>query len=344
MDVFKEGTGIDLMDLQEKKMKSDDDERDAKKKRDEEAKKKKEEEEKKKKEAEEAALPEEERAKIKKVKDAEALKAQGNEFYKKKDFENALKLYQQAIDTNPEEITFYTNKAAVYFEMKKYDDCIQWCDNGIEAIKGKAYDYTKLAKALARKANAQLQLKKFDESIATYQSALLEDQSHVIKMALQKAKQMKKDHESQAYIDPEKAEEHRQKGNELFKEGSFPQAIKEYDEGLRRDPKSVAIYSNRCATYIKLMVMDQALKDAEKCIELDPKFVKAYLRKGNCHHLLKEYHKAMKSYDDGLKIDPDNAEIKQAQQKTMMAIQMGATSGGEHDNQRAENAMKDPEI
>ena len=61
-------------------------------------------------------------------------------------------------------------------------------------------------------------------------------------------------------------------------------------------------------------------------------------------HLLKEYHKAMKAYDDGLKLDPDNAEIKQAQQKTVMAIQMGASAGGGDDNQRAENAMKDPEI
>ena len=33
----------------------------------------------------------------------------------------------------------------------------------------------------------------------------------------------------------------------------FQKALKEYDEGLKRDPKSVAIYSNRCATYIKLM-------------------------------------------------------------------------------------------
>ena len=138
----------------------------------------------------------------------------------------------------------------------------------------------------------------------------MEDQSHVIKMALQKAKSEKKKAEELAYIDTDKAEEHRQKGNELFKEGSFPAAIKEYDEGLRRDPKSVAIYSNRCATYIKLMVMEEALKDANKCIELDPKFVKAYLRKGNCHHLLKEYHKAMKSYDDGLKLEPENAELQ----------------------------------
>lgn len=71
------------------------------------------------------------------------------------------------------------------------------------------------------------------------------------------------------------------------------------------------------------------------CLKLDPKFAKAYLRKGNCHHLMKEYHKAMQAYDEGMKLEPDNAELKQAHQKTVMAIQMGATAGGEHDEARA---------
>ena len=78
----------------------------------------------------------------------------------------------------------------------------------------------------------------------------------MIKMALNKAKETKRKNEAQAYIDPVKAEEHRTKGNELFKGGDFPGALKEYDEGLKRDPNAIAIYSNRCATYIKLMVLD----------------------------------------------------------------------------------------
>jgi stress-induced-phosphoprotein 1 len=90
-----------------------------------------------------------------------------------------------------------------------------------------------------------------------------------------------------------KAEEHRQKGNELFKKGIFPEALKEYDEGLRRDPDAVTLYSNRSATYIKLGEFLIALKDADKCLEMDPNFIKAYSRKGTCHHFLKEYHKAL---------------------------------------------------
>lgn len=52
--------------------------------------------------------------------------------------------------------------------MKKYEDCIKACDDGTEAIKGKSYDYTKLAKAIARKANALFKMGKHDESIAEY--------------------------------------------------------------------------------------------------------------------------------------------------------------------------------
>ena len=147
-----------------------------------------------------------------------------------------------------------------------------------------------------------------------------------------------------SYIDPVKAEEHRVKGNDLFKEGKFPLAIKEYEEGLRRDPKAIAIYSNRCATYIKLMEFNTALKDADKCIEIDPKFVKAYARKGTCHHFMKEYHKAMKAFEDGLAIDPANKDCLDGKQKTMTTIQMSAGAGGAHNEERVQHAMADPEI
>lgn len=64
IDVFKEMTGIDLLDMQEKEMKRKDQMEDERKKRLAEMEAKKAEEARLKKEAEEAALPEEERTKI----------------------------------------------------------------------------------------------------------------------------------------------------------------------------------------------------------------------------------------------------------------------------------------
>jgi len=61
MDVFKELTGVDLMDMQEKEMKRRDQDEDQKKQRLADLEKQKAEEDRIRKEAEEAALPEEER-------------------------------------------------------------------------------------------------------------------------------------------------------------------------------------------------------------------------------------------------------------------------------------------
>jgi len=135
-----------------------------------------------------------------------------------------------------------------------------------------------------------------------------------------KAEKLKKDDLAKKYIDPEKAEEHKKLGNELFEKGDFPAAVKEYTEGLRRDPNSKGLYSNRCAAYIKLMEFEYALKDAEKCLEMDPQFVKAYAKKGSIHHLKKEYHKALGAYEAGLKIDPANKDCLDGKLKTQMAI------------------------
>lgn len=90
--------------------------------------------------------------------------------------------------------------------MKDFDKCIESCDIAIDGSQGKAYDYVKLAKVMARKANALLQQEKFDESIALYQKAMLEDNQHIIKMALNKAKDTKKKKEAAAYVNPELAE------------------------------------------------------------------------------------------------------------------------------------------
>ncbi len=87
----------------------------------------------------------------------------------------ALQKYEEALQLDENEVTYINNKAAVYFEMKNYDKCIQECDKAIEKSKGGYYDYVKLGKALARKASANLAQGNFDEAIDLYKNSLLEN-------------------------------------------------------------------------------------------------------------------------------------------------------------------------
>ena len=43
-----------------------------------------------------------------------------------------MDLYSQAIQLDENELTYYTNKAAVYFEMKQFQKAIEECDKAIE--------------------------------------------------------------------------------------------------------------------------------------------------------------------------------------------------------------------
>jgi stress-induced-phosphoprotein 1 len=52
------------------------------------------------------------------------LKNKGNDAYKHKKFEEALSLYEQAIQINPDEPLYYNNKTAVYIELKQFESAL----------------------------------------------------------------------------------------------------------------------------------------------------------------------------------------------------------------------------
>jgi len=286
----------------------------------------------------------EEKSKKDKKLTAEEHKLRGNAAYKAKDFNNSIAEYSKAIEINPEELLYYTNKAASLIEQGEYQKCIDECLEGLKAVSHIAPDFQKVARAYSRIASAYGKLEKFDEAIEYYGKALVEHTDQSYKDALKLIHKIKKEKEDEAYLNPEIAEKHREAGNKLFEQGTFPDAIKEYSEGLRRDPKNIRIFSNRCAAYIKLMEYPRALDDANKCIEMDPKFIKAYARKGTIQNLMKEFHKALDTYEKGLKLDPTNKECQEGKMRTLQAINTGSHAGSEQDDERTRHAMADPEI
>jgi tetratricopeptide (TPR) repeat protein len=77
---------------------------------------------------------------------AEEAKDLGNEAYKKKDFDLAITHYNKAIELEPTNITYQTNKAAVFFEQNKLTECIELCEKAIETGRENKADYTLIAK------------------------------------------------------------------------------------------------------------------------------------------------------------------------------------------------------
>merc|ERR1712118_616449 len=133
----------------------------------------------------------------------------------------------------------------------------------------------KIAKIYCRMASCFSKQKLFDKAIEMYNKALVEDNNKTVRNGLRDCEKAKDQHEKESYLDPAKAEEHRQKGNDFFKAQKWVEAKQEYDEGIRRNPKDAKLYSNRAACLNKLGAAPDSLKDLDECLKLDPTFVRA---------------------------------------------------------------------
>ena len=84
-------------------------------------------------------------------------------------------------------------------------------------------------------------------------------------------------------VTPEQLEEMRMKGNNLFKKGSYLDALKMYSDAIDLSKNTavfdVRLLSNRASVYLKLGQYDEALQDAEDYIMQRPKCWRGYARK-----------------------------------------------------------------
>lgn len=269
----------------------------------------------------------------------EAIKAKekGNEFYKKKQFEEALKCYDEAINLDPNEISFYNNRAAVYYEQKDYNKCIQECEKAVEIGRENRADFKLIAKALSRLASSHNQLGDLKQAQFYYQKSLTEHRIPETLTKLSAVEKSLKEIERKEYINPELSLEEKKKGNEEFSKGNYPVALKHYTEAIKRNPDDAKIYSNRAACYQKLAEFHLALKDCEECLKLDPTFVKGYIRKGMALLAMKESVKARTAFQRALELEPNSSEALEGYRKCSIDF---------HSNQEdvRNQAMSDPEV
>ena len=170
-----------------------------------------------------------------------------------------------------------------------------------------------------------------------FQKSLTEHRIPETLTKLSEVEKILKDEARKAYVNPEISQQEKDKGNDFFKKGKYPEAIKHYTEAINRNPEDAKIYSNRAACYQKLAEFPLALKDCEECIKLEPTFIKGHIRKGMALLALKDYTKATSAFQKALEIDPNSQEAMDGYRKCTM----GTFTNPEEARKRA---MNDPEV
>lgn len=279
---------------------------------------------------------------------ADAEKAEGNKFYKARKFDEAIEHYSKAWELH-KDITYLNNRAAAEYEKGEYETAIKTLTEAVEQGRELRADYKVISKSFARIGNSYHKLNELKKAIEFYQKSLTEHRTPEILTKLRNCEKELKKQETEAYIDPEKAEEARLQGKEYFTKGDWPNAVKSYTEMIKRAPEDARGYSNRAAALSKLMSFPEAIKDCNVAISKDPNFIRAYIRKATAQIAVREFVSVIETLDEARTKDSqinNGANAREIDQLYIKASQQRfqPEDVNESPEQAYARAMKDPEV
>mmetsp|Transcript_65100 Transcript_65100/g.183243 ORF Transcript_65100/g.183243 Transcript_65100/m.183243 type:complete len:394 (-) Transcript_65100:87-1268(-) len=109
-----------------------------------------------------------------------------------------------------------------------------------------------------------------------------------------------------------KAQENREKGNDMFRANDFMQATSQYTVALELDPTLDAVWANRSQCWLKVGNPEKALEDAVRCTEVNPLNPKGWFRKGMSLHAMERYQEAIPALLEAEKLEPNNRQVSDA--------------------------------
>lgn len=201
--------------------------------------------------------------------------------------------------------------------MAKFEECIEICKKAVELGREIFADFKIIARAFSRMGTAYAKLKDFTNAVVFMEKSLTEFRNPEVLEKLRLYEKQKKEAEIESYHDPVLSEEARERGNTLFKQNQYADAVKEYSEAIKRNRKDPKNYSNRAACYTKLMALYEADKDCDEAIKLDENFLKAYIRKAAIQFAKKDYKKCMDICSDALNRDTEKKHTAEIQNQVL---------------------------
>ena len=122
------------------------------------------------------------------------------------------------------------------------------------------------------------------------------------------------------------------RGNAHSAKGDHEQAIADYDEAIKLDPKNASAYNNRGSARSDKGESDGALDDFNAAIKLNTRYASAYFNRGNIYAAQGDA-RAMKDYDAAVKFNRRNVNAHIARGALLLAS--GATAKARADMRQA---------
>ena len=189
--------------------------------------------------------------------------------------EEAIAIYNKAIEVNPDFAETYNNLGTAFNNLAKYDEAIANYNKAIELQHDYAEAHNNLGNALNDRA-------RHNEAIASYNRAI--------------------------EVKPDFPQAHNNLGTSLNSLARYDEAIASYNRAIEVKPDFPQAYNNLGTALTKLVKYEEAVASYNKAIEIKPDYAEAHNNLGNTFNELGKFKEAITIYNKAIEIKPDYAE------------------------------------
>jgi tetratricopeptide (TPR) repeat protein len=206
----------------------------------------------------------------------ESIFAQALAFHRAGMLAEAERLYRRVLEHRPGSFDCQHLLGVISYQRGNCLEAVRQIDAALKIN-------SRVADAHLNRGNALLRLKRFDESLASYDKAI----------AL-------KGERDPALLNC--------RGSVLRNLGRLDEALADLDQAIALRPDLVEAFNNRANVLKDLERLDAALADYDRAIALRPDNADAFNNRGNLHKLLAHDERALLDYEKAIALRPDYAE------------------------------------
>jgi len=191
-------------------------------------------------------------------------------------YEEAIKVCDNAIETNPLDPRAWYNKGLCLAYLGKYEEAIEALDKATEIN-------PKYSEAWYNKGLCAGQLGNYIEAIDAFNQTI--------------------------EIDPQNSDAWYYEGLALLNLGNYKEAIDAFNRTIEIDPKNLDVWINKAVCLEKLGEYEEAIETLDKAIEINPKCSEVWYDKGVVLAFKKdEFEEAINAFNKAIEIDPQNSK------------------------------------
>ena len=216
------------------------------------------------------------------------------------DYSGGLEFFSKAIQIDPNEESFYHNRAVCYDALAKYQNAITdfnkalLLDNSVDNYNGIGITYTNL--------------KNYNEAIKYFKLALAVDTNNVetyYNIGYANGNQKKYQQSIISFnkaieINPAHLNSLHGRAISYFALLNYKEALKDFNKIITLTPNDSEIISYRAKCYYELQEFDNAINDYSILLSTEPNDLYWLSQRANCYHLIMQYHNEINDYTKSL--------------------------------------------